>query len=112
MKDRHNTCQKIRKKTNNNLQIFTQKVKDWELPTPLKKEDELMWSGRVNSSWTNSGITIGNYSSTISLSLSLSLSHQTEMILCIWQHRCNEYIMLTTVRYNKIADQVICERGF
>ena len=28
MKDRQNICQKIRKKKNNNLQIFTQKVKD------------------------------------------------------------------------------------
>ena len=28
MKDRHNICQKIRKKKNNNLQIFAQKTKD------------------------------------------------------------------------------------
>ena len=39
-----------RKRTNNYLQSITQEAKDWVTRTPLKAEDELMFSGRIISS--------------------------------------------------------------
>jgi len=45
-----------RQRTNNYLQNTTQEAKDWVTQTPLKAEDELMFSGRIISSCSTSGI--------------------------------------------------------
>jgi hypothetical protein len=45
-----------RKRTNNDLQSITQKTKDRATWTPLKTGGELMYSGRISSSWSTWGI--------------------------------------------------------
>jgi len=45
-----------RQRTNNDLQNITHKTKDRVTRTPLKTGGELMWSGRVISSCSTSGI--------------------------------------------------------